>query len=64
MIVFFIVVGAAGAIGCGGGSQTPPAQTTLATTSGSYVFTVTGTDEASAGMTTITTVNVTVQSER
>jgi hypothetical protein len=62
MTALVMIVGAAGAIGCGGGSETSPAQgKTAATTPGSYVFTVTGTDAANAGITTVTTVNVTVQ---
>jgi hypothetical protein len=54
------------AIGCGGGggggqtgSKTGPA--VPATTAGSYVFTVTGTDASNAAITTSTTVGVTVQ---
>jgi hypothetical protein len=44
-----MIVGAAGAIGCGGGSQTFPTQgKTATTTPGSYVFNVTGTDVANA----------------
>jgi trimeric autotransporter adhesin len=62
MTALVMIVGGAGAIGCGGGSETSPAQgKTAATTPGSYVFTVTGTDVANAGITTVTTVNVTVQ---
>jgi hypothetical protein len=62
MITLVMVAGAAGATGCGGGSQTSPAQSTTATTTpGNYVFTVTGTDVANAGITAVTTVNVTVQ---
>jgi hypothetical protein len=62
MIALVLIGAAVGAIGCGGGSETPPAQgKTASTTPGSYVFTVTGTDVANAGLTTVTTVNVTVQ---
>jgi hypothetical protein len=61
MIALLMIVSAAGAVGCGGGNQTSPAQNTLATTPGSYVFTVTGTDVANAGITTVTTIDVSVQ---
>lgn len=60
-IICAIVV--AGVIGCGGGSSvtlTPPI-VTLATTPGSYTFTVTGTDSSNAKLTSSATVTVTVQ---
>jgi hypothetical protein len=63
MLALLLFVAAAGAIGCGGGggggggggSSTP------ATTAGSYVFTVTGTDSASAKITASSNVSITVQ---
>ena len=50
-------------IGCGGGGTTGGNQgpTNPGTTSGSYIFSVTGTDSASAAITTSTTVTLTVQ---
>jgi Bacterial Ig-like domain (group 3) len=62
MIALVMIVGPAGTFGCGGGNQTSTSvQSTIATTPGNYVFTVTGTGVANAGITTVTTVNVTVQ---
>ena len=54
MVVGFV------AIGCGGGSLIQGTGT-VATTAGSYTFTVTGTDSADASLTTSTSVVVTVQ---
>lgn len=63
MLALLWLVFASLAIGCGGGGSPGnnfgPA--TPGTTSGSYLFTVTGTDSASATITTSTTVTLTVQ---
>jgi sugar lactone lactonase YvrE len=57
-----LMIGTAGAIGCGGGgsNQTTTSSGPPSTTAGSYTFTVTGTD-ASANVSTSTTVTVTIQ---
>ncbi|HEY1902315.1 MAG TPA: FG-GAP-like repeat-containing protein [Terracidiphilus sp.] len=63
MLALLCLVFASLAIGCGGGGSTGnnlgPANP--GTTSGSYIFTVTGTDSVSAAITTSTTVTLTVQ---
>lgn len=63
MLALLCLVFASLAIGCGGGGSTPvnlgPA--IPGTTSGSYIFTVTGTDSTSAATTTSATVTLTVQ---
>jgi hypothetical protein len=61
MVALVIGAGAAGTIGCGGGKQASSVQSTAESTPGNYVFTVTGIDAANAEITTVTTVNVTVQ---
>lgn len=59
LLVFFAV---AGIIGCGGGKSSGGGTTTIpATTSGQYTFTITGTDTASAKITTSTKFSITVQ---
>ncbi|MDR3726553.1 MAG: Ig-like domain repeat protein, partial [Terracidiphilus sp.] len=62
LLTILLIVVAGGTIGCGGkfftstsGSSTP------ATTAGTYVFTVAGTDSANAKLATSTTVTITVQ---
>jgi Bacterial Ig-like domain (group 3)/FG-GAP-like repeat len=63
LLTLLCLVFASLAIGCGGGgsrgNNLGPA--TPGTTSGAYIFTVTGTDSASAAITTSTTVTLTVQ---
>jgi hypothetical protein len=64
MLGLMLIVFAAGAIGCGGGSssKTPPQPPgTPATTAGNYIFTVTGTDTANSTITVSTTATLTVQ---
>jgi Bacterial Ig-like domain (group 3)/FG-GAP-like repeat/FG-GAP repeat len=63
MLALLWLVFASLAIGCGGGGSPGNnlGPTTPGTTSGSYLFTVTGTDSASATITTSTTVTLTVQ---
>jgi hypothetical protein len=61
LLAVVLITIAADAIGCGGGSQTSSIQNPTATTPGNYVFSVTGTDAADAGISTVTTINVTVQ---
>ena len=65
LLAMGIVCVAAGLLGCGGSSSSPApnptGQTTPATTTGSYIFTVTVTDQANATVTTSANVIVTVQ---
>jgi len=65
IFAFLLIAVLAGTIGCGGSSQSASSsgggKTTPATTSGTYVFTVMGTDVANAKITTSTNVSVTVQ---
>jgi hypothetical protein len=65
-MIALLLIAVAGAIGCGGSTKatTPTTPTTpaiVATTSGNYVFTVTGVDSTNAKITTSTSVTVTVQ---
>jgi hypothetical protein len=64
MLLLLVGMATAGAIGCGGGGNAPGSPvtpSTPATTAGSYTFRVTGTDAATASITTATTVSVTVR---
>jgi hypothetical protein len=64
MLLVLLGIFVAGAVACGGsggGNTGNPPPGTSATTAGSYVFTVTGTDSAHATITASTTVTVTVE---
>jgi len=64
MLMLLWMIVAAGALGCGGGGQSSSSSgksTTPATTVGSYVFTVTGTDTTNAKITTSANVIINVQ---
>lgn len=66
MVLLLCSVIVMGAIGCGGGggggsTTQPTTPTTPQTTSGSYVFSVTGTDTMNPNLTTSTTVTITVK---
>jgi hypothetical protein len=61
MLTLLLVAVATVAIGCGAGQSPQIVQAIPATTAGSYVFTVSGTDLANPAITTSTTVTVTVQ---
>jgi hypothetical protein len=65
MFAFLLIAFVSGVIGCGGSSSTSSTSTggksTPATTAGSYVFTVIGTDAANVKITNSTNITVTVQ---
>jgi hypothetical protein len=63
LLALLLMTTTVGMIGCAGGSSTPPGSTliTPATASGSYAFSVTGTDSTNSTITTSTSVAVTVQ---
>jgi len=62
MLVVLAMVVVAGAIGCGGGSSKSSTTSTIVpgTTSGTYTFTITGTDSTNSKIATSTKVTVTV----
>ena len=60
LALLMVTVGAA-TIGCGGSAAVVPPVVTPATTAGSYVFTLTGTDSVNSTIVTSTTFTVTVQ---
>jgi hypothetical protein len=62
LLVILLMIVAGGSIGCGGKFFTSSSSSsTPATTAGTYVFTVSGTDSANAKLVTSTTVTITVQ---
>ncbi len=63
MMVVLVGIVVAGMVGCGGGggSSTNPPPTTPATTAGTYMFSVSGTDSSNTKITASTNVTVTVQ---
>jgi hypothetical protein len=61
LILLWGVIAAAGTIGCGGNGSSPiVGQGTPATTAGSYIFTVAGTDSINSKITSSTTVTIIV----
>jgi hypothetical protein len=64
-VIVLLALGAAGVIGCGGGSggesQKAVQPSTAATSAGNYTFTLTATDAANSKLTTSTNVTLTVQ---
>jgi len=63
VFAFLLIAFVSGVVGCGGPSTTTSTggKSTPATTTGTYVFTVNGTDAANAKRTSSTNITVTVQ---